>query len=647
MYDFTDFRFHLTGKVITGNVARLALVETLLLPYTLIKRYFRDKRNKAFAARMYRRSTQDLPENPAATSTNSLPKLGDNLVDNTYKLKRAGQPSKIKLNNLISAGHHKADEPVEERSLHGASNKFLKVKKHMVAPASFVQGPASSIHGPASSYRMSRKKHPESPSKIAPSQLQDVDTDSDQESFEEITVKGEELRKVESFPRQLSSVPTGTDAGAAGTIKSNDSAKMVHIEDIGETIVEVHEDMSSSSESDGISDDGRGGDPGHAADNSNALSIEDKSISVYKKNVTKPPTRWMRFKAWCRRSLARLWYITREEHTLIGLAVPLDEEWAVFTRFQRLLCYYAEIQCSLAVSGLFINTAQTNGTQTAVVALISIILASPAALLLPWMFNTSQTIVSTTVWMYKYNHAAARRSSFGRMTSRASTASSHSSSSQSVGIRGIHDILRSPSQHKKLRQASLNLRADVQPFVAPKGKISLKMRRESWGEQLVGSKSNKVTPIETVSSRDNDEPSLAMPPRPEQSTANAGDKSGEADAHSKSGWMLALSGSKGTAKNAINSGKVSRSRLSSALATRMMRKQKKQIEFNQSVRRAELKHYAEYLSKSRNFMLGLSYCMLALLTCVSLCKFVSYLDAIMLLTLLTSIRDMTGYSFIP
>merc|ERR1712224_280986 len=53
-------------------------------------------------------------------------------------------------------------------------------------------------------------------------------------------------------------------------------------------------------------------------------------------------------------------------------------------------------------------------------------------------------------------------------------------------------------------------------------------------------------------------------------------------------------------------------------ATRMMRKQKKQIQFNKSVRKAELKHYVKYLNDARNLMLGLSYAATALLTSLAL-----------------------------
>ena len=44
--------FEDTGKIISGNAVRLAIVETFLLPYRLIKRCIRDRKNKILAKRM-------------------------------------------------------------------------------------------------------------------------------------------------------------------------------------------------------------------------------------------------------------------------------------------------------------------------------------------------------------------------------------------------------------------------------------------------------------------------------------------------------------------------------------------------------------------------------------------------------------------
>ena len=101
-------------------------------------------------------------------------------------------------------------------------------------------------------------------------------------------------------------------------------------------------------------------------------------------------------KRWWKQQLAELWYITRKEHPLIGMIAPLHEELAVLTRFQGLLCYYVETQLALASVALFLGTSQT-AVNAGIVALISILVVSPADLLLPYMFTTSQTLVSTTV----------------------------------------------------------------------------------------------------------------------------------------------------------------------------------------------------------------------------------------------------------
>ena len=306
------------------------------------------------------------------------------------------------------------------------------------------------------------------------------------------------------------------------------------------------------------------------------------------KSESFPQLLW--FKRWCKRckrSLAELWKITRQEHTLIGIVVPLDEEMAVFTRFQRLLCYYVEIQVALAASGFFISRSQDDALKTGLVALISLVLASPASLLLPWMFNTSQAIVSTTTWMVKVNHKRMTKS-----TSINDLARLRSNSSQ----HGIHDIVRLSSKTKQASDTPVASRAPALPLAAAQNKLcepNSRVRRQSWGDQLLGPKDNKVTPF------------AAMPPRPDG-------KNGPQRMPSQLAWTLAIDGPKATRSPSR--------RKSNVIATRMIRKQKKQIEFNQSVRVAELKHYSEHLNASRTFMLGLSYVALVFLLCMSLCK---------------------------
>ena len=85
--------------------------------------------------------------------------------------------------------------------------------------------------------------------------------------------------------------------------------------------------------------------------------------------------------------------------------MPLPEEIAVFTRAQRLLCYYVEIQLALAAVGLFLGTKQT-AANAGLVAFISIMVVSPASLFLPYMFTTSQKLVSTTVRISRENRRA-------------------------------------------------------------------------------------------------------------------------------------------------------------------------------------------------------------------------------------------------
>merc|ERR1739848_754227 len=54
-------RFKDTGEVISGSVVRLAFVETLLLPYTLLKRAKRDKKNKILSEAMARKTPNQSP----------------------------------------------------------------------------------------------------------------------------------------------------------------------------------------------------------------------------------------------------------------------------------------------------------------------------------------------------------------------------------------------------------------------------------------------------------------------------------------------------------------------------------------------------------------------------------------------------------
>ena len=240
-----------------------------------------------------------------------------------------------------------------------------------------------------------------------------------------------------------------------------------------------------------------------------------------------------------------MWYIIRKEHTLIGMLVPLPEEIAVFTRAQRLLCYYVEIQLALAAVGLFLGTSQT-AANAGLVAFISIMVVSPASLFLPYMFTTSQKIVSTTVRI-------SRQSRKARM----------STPRKRRYLSGMYSSAGPTSMHPKI---------DHQ-VVVPLTMVTESTK--SWNTILRQTTSKKVIPLDSTAT---EQRSIT----PKQA--------------------------KGIIKQP------------STFAANMLRKKKREVQFNREVRMVEFDYYVKNLHNSRMCMLVLSYFTLASCLALALCK---------------------------
>jgi hypothetical protein len=240
----------------------------------------------------------------------------------------------------------------------------------------------------------------------------------------------------------------------------------------------------------------------------------------------RPIRKWS--KRWWRRKFADLWYIIRKEHVLVGIMVPLHEELAVLTRFQSLLCFYTEIQLSLAVAGLFLGTSQT-ATNAGLVAFLSIMVVSPASLLLPYMFTSSQKIVSTSVRISHENRTKTDPKPIKR--------------SSSVGI---HTIV---SRHTHELRKSVT---PVVPFTLPKD--DAQDDRQSWTTLLGGrgTSNNKVTPAHAAA---RDQAKISPP--------------------NKMSLFSAFSAGK---RSKVSPVKQLKGRYPSALAAKMLRKKRKELE---------------------------------------------------------------------
>ena len=89
---------------------------------------------------------------------------------------------------------------------------------------------------------------------------------------------------------------------------------------------------------------------------------------------------------WWRKRLEDLGGIIRTEHTIVAFVCPMKEELIYYSRVQRLLCYFAEVQMALAVTAFFVRQQQTTAG-AAFVALISIMFMTPITVVVPWMFQ--------------------------------------------------------------------------------------------------------------------------------------------------------------------------------------------------------------------------------------------------------------------
>ena len=198
--------------------------------------------------------------------------------------------------------------------------------------------------------------------------------------------------------------------------------------------VEIHHN-------DGLQNDDQESDPeakqAAAEASSNDTVQQDPAPEL--KLGKRPIRKWS--KRWWRRKFADLWYIIRKEHVLVGIMVPLHEELAVLTRLQGLLCFYVEIELALAAGGLFVGTTQT-ATNAGLVAILSIVVVSPASLLIPYVFTVSQTLVSTTVLISRQN----RR-----------TDSARTNSSSSVGMHTIVKLLMAPKKSNVVPSLAVNM----------------------------------------------------------------------------------------------------------------------------------------------------------------------------------------------
>ena len=200
----------------------------------------------------------------------------------------------------------------------------------------------------------------------------------------------------------------------------------------------------------------------------------------------------------------------------------------MFTRFQRLLCFYVEIQLALAAVGLFVGTSQT-ATNAGLVAFLSIMVVSPASLLLPYMFTSSQKIVSTSVRISHENRTKTDPKPIKR--------------SSSVGI---HTIV---SRHTHELRKSVT---PVVPFTLPKD--DAQDDRQSWTTLLGGrgTSNNKVTPAHAAA---RDQAKISPP--------------------NKMSLFSAFSAGK-TSK--VSPVKQLKGRYPSALAAKMLRKKRKELE---------------------------------------------------------------------
>ena len=324
---------------------------------------------------------------------------------------------------------------------------------------------------------------------------------------------------------------------------------------------------------------------------------KQKSVSfvqIRQPNTEPTSTQLLRTcKQWWSKHMATLWYIIRKEHTFFGIVAPLPEELAVFTRFQRLLCFYVEIELALAATGLFFGKTQHGGSNVAVVAFMSLLVVSPATLLLPWMFTTAQTIVSTTVLKLEQDHRSARTTSTRRPSLQ------------------MHDVVRRQSIHHR-RHSTVefaDLKTAVSPFVAATAQANTSKTQPGRRSQV---KNNQVVPAHAVQS---DTPASV------EALLGRGNarRASQELSPLKRGWSVDEHSEATPPNKVIQSWSLDGGK-SSALAAKILHTQKKHMDFNREVRDVELEYYDKYLRRNRNIMLRICYITLAFFLSLAFCK---------------------------
>ena len=68
----------------------------------------------------------------------------------------------------------------------------------------------------------------------------------------------------------------------------------------------------------------------------------------------------------CKNKLADLATGFRQGHSLVAMIYPIPLEQIFFTRLQRIVCYYCELQMALAIMAVFHETDQEGGLKVSV-----------------------------------------------------------------------------------------------------------------------------------------------------------------------------------------------------------------------------------------------------------------------------------------
>ena len=321
--------FEDTGEIISGNAVRFAIVETVLLPYRLVQRHMRDRKNKILAKRMAR-APEPVAEHlrvrasgGAAQDKSGKSDLATIASPETVsaKAQQAGadpeetsarvvkphfephfKPHKVTINKISLRRQYGARvEPVTHEvaapSEHPREHRNVKQSLSIAA-----------LKGPATHQCYRKRMSSRSGTVIHIHHDDDLDMEAEHATFEaeKAAVEANAELTAEQEPTQTPAsdvVPRATAVAPLVQIAPRYTA----------AAQQTHEPKSGE----------------------------------------RQPRRCS--KRWWKQKLANLWYIIRKEHALIGMLVPLTEELAVFTRFQMLWCFYVEIQLALAAAGLFVG----------------------------------------------------------------------------------------------------------------------------------------------------------------------------------------------------------------------------------------------------------------------------------------------------